>query len=189
MLLIRKISVEEESGEKLETEKCNSLHWQISSDQMKGFKDEDNYKNYNNYNINYNNYCLPWSVKTLKSRSVKTIKSHWFADLFWSVLVLVCRFILTSLAGLQIYSDQFGWFADLFWSVLVLVCRFILTSLALAMDDWRWPLMIGVGHGWLAVICRFCFAQMEFYINPRRALFVAWSCVPLCDGVRWSEMH
>ena len=44
MLLIRKISVEEESGEKLETEKCNSLHWQISSDQMKGFKDEDNYK-------------------------------------------------------------------------------------------------------------------------------------------------
>ena len=56
MLLIRKISVEEESGEKLETEKCNSLHWQISSDQMKGFKDEDNYKNYNNYNINYNNY-------------------------------------------------------------------------------------------------------------------------------------
>ena len=157
MLLIRKISVEEESGEKLETEKCNSLHWQISSDQMNGFKDEDNYKNYNNYNINYNNYCLPWSVKTLKSRSVKTIKSHWFADLFWSVLVLVCRFILT--------------------------------SLALAMDDWRWPLMIGVGHGWLAVICRFCFAQMEFYINPRRALFVAWSCVPLCDGVRWSEMH
>ena len=76
MLLIRKISVEEESGEKLETEKCNSLHWQISSDQMNGFKDEDNYKNYNNYNINYNNYCLPWSVKTLKSWSVKTIKSH-----------------------------------------------------------------------------------------------------------------
>ena len=165
MLLIRKISVEEESGEKLETEKCNSLHWQISSDQMKGFKDEDNYKNYNNYNINYNNYCLPWSVKTLKSRSVKTLKSR------------------------SVKTIKSHWFADLFWSVLVLVCRFILTSLALAMDDWRWPLMIGVGHGWLAVICRFCFAQMEFYINPRRALFVAWSCVPLCDGVRWSEMH
>ena len=119
---------------------------------------------------------------------------------------LICRFILISFgAGLQIYSDQFGWFADLFWPVW-LICRFILISfgaglqiysdqfgvghgwLALAIDDWRWPLMIGVGHGWLAVICRFCFAQMEFYINPRRALFVAWSCVPLCDGVRCIKM-